>query len=250
MIFNWNTTGHHKGAGLASAVALGLAIATAAATAAPPDSVPGKATGRPEFPQLSFPDRSRGQTAIGRLGSRLPEVAAWYGKTPSEFTTMLREDGTAWIDQRGMLLFIDPLPAPTGGEAAPAAAPFPLEETFTLHSRPGASRVIYLDFDGHVTTGTAWNTSVDPIVSPAYTRDTDPEFSDLELEYIQDMWRQVAEDYAPFDVDVTTEDPGDDAIFRDNSSDGQYGTRVVVTEDNFDNCGCGGFACFGRCQEF
>ena len=42
--------------------------------------------------------------------------------------------------------------------AASAATPDPTNtaEAFKLHSRPGA-RVILLDFDGHTTTGTAWN---------------------------------------------------------------------------------------------
>lgn len=30
-------------------------------------------------------------------------------------------------------------------------------QTFSLHSRPGATRKIFLDFDGHTTTGSAWN---------------------------------------------------------------------------------------------
>jgi hypothetical protein len=39
----------------------------------------------------------------------------------------------------------------------------------------------------------------------------------------------VAETYAPFDVDVTTDDPGADGWTRSTSSDTTYGTRVVVT---------------------
>lgn len=55
---------------------------------------------------------------------------------------------------------------------------YPLSETFFLHSRPGATKTIYLDFNGHTTTGTAWNTNpgwnVDPIVTPAYDTDGNP----------------------------------------------------------------------------
>ena len=40
------------------------------------------------------------------------------------------------------------------------AAPFPLIETFQLHSAPSASKTIFLDFDGHVTSGTLWNDSI------------------------------------------------------------------------------------------
>ena len=32
-------------------------------------------------------------------------------------------------------------------------------------------------------------------------------FTDTELLQIQDIYQRVAEDYAPFDVDVTTEEP-------------------------------------------
>ncbi|MEH6515868.1 MAG: PKD domain-containing protein [Halioglobus sp.] len=232
--------------------ALGLALIFGASTtfSAPPAEVPGNAVGRPDFPELSFQGRSNGESAIGRLGAKLPDVAAWYRMTPAQFTKMLREDSTAWIDMKGRLLFIDVLEDEAETSELPellGAAPFPLENTFTLHSRPGANRIIYLDFDGHETSGTQWNSSsgIDPIFSPPYTRDGDSNFSDLEMEYIQKMWRQVAEDYAPFNVDVTTEDPGEAALLRSSSGDSDYGVRVVMTQDNFESCGCGGFAYVG-----
>ena len=46
--------------------------------------------------------------------------------------------------------------APSAVVAA-AATPFPLANTFKLHSRPQAALKIYLDFDGHVTQNTPWN---------------------------------------------------------------------------------------------
>ncbi len=231
-------------------LSVSFSLAAGSAYSAPPTDVPGQAVGRPDFPEFNFPDRSNRETAIGRLGNKLPDVAEFYGMTPSEFTRMLREDGTAWIDMKGSLLFIDPHENESSSTESPELldpAPFPLEDTFTLHSRPGANRIVYLDFDGHVTSGTRWNTEagIDPIVSPPYTRDSSSSFSDQELQNIQLMWRQVAEDYAPFNVDVTTEDPGEAALLRSSSSDQNYGIRVVVTEDNFDNCGCGGFAYVG-----
>ncbi len=60
----------------------------------------GQGIGKPNFPDLRFPDRAYGEEAINRLGDRLPEVAAWYGLSPSEFVSMLRKDSTAWIDMR------------------------------------------------------------------------------------------------------------------------------------------------------
>ncbi|MGB5178969.1 MAG: PKD domain-containing protein [Gammaproteobacteria bacterium] len=234
---------------LPALVVLCLTVTLAASTvfAGPPEFAPGAAVAaaRQAFPQVSLPARTYGEEAIARLGDKLPSVAAWYGMTTATFARMLREDPTAWIDKQGRLLFVDQFPEPAESEPTDPLqeAPFPLSETFNLNSRPSSRRVIYLDFNGHETSGTAWNVgTVDPIISPAYTRDSNPAFSDLELEYIQKMWRQVAEDFAPFDVNVTTQDPGQAAITRTGSSDEYYGTRVVITEDNFDNCGCGGFA--------
>ena len=62
----------------------------------------------------------------------------------------------------------------------------------------GAKRVLFLDFDGHMTTGTAWNASYgDPIISPVYDTDGDrTSFSNTEMDRIQNVWRSVAEDYA------------------------------------------------------
>lgn len=124
----------------------------------------------------------------------------------------------------------------------------PLEDTFRLHSLPGANHTVYLDFDGHVTEGTPWNNSynIDSIVSPAYDADGDPStFNTTELERIQRIWQRVAEDFIPFQINVTTEDPGPAALSKSNGSDPTWGNRVVITTDNFANCGCGGFAYIG-----
>jgi hypothetical protein len=217
--------------------------------AGPPETAPGAAISAAHlaFPKLALPDRVYGEQAVAALGSRLPEVAAWYGMSTADFARILREDSTAWLDRDGRLFYVEPAPE----EAEPfnptdplQPALFPLSETFTLNSRPGSKRVIYLDFDGHQTSGTAWNAAPAPslITSPAYTTDADTEFSEVEKQNIQNMWKQVAEDYAPFDVNVTTQDPGLAAITRSGTGDEYYGTRVVITKDNFDNCGCGGFA--------
>jgi PKD repeat protein len=108
----------------------------------------------------------------------------------------------------------------------------PLANTFLLHSRPGAAKVIYLDFTGHTTTGTSWNNAYAAgadIVTPAFDTDGNPAaFSTAELTTIQDVWRRVAEDYAPWDVDVTTEDPGIEKLRRTASSDTAYGVRCVI----------------------
>ena len=208
---------------------------------------------KPAFPLLAFPANSNGEKAIANLAARLPEVAAFYGKTAAEFREQLRSDKSAWIDRQGRLFFIEQGLTASPSDLAQSGAVYPLDLTFKLHSRPGSQRKIYLDFNGHTTTGTAWNVSygVDPIVSPAYDTDGVPgTFSTTELTAIQNMWRRVAEDYAAFDVDVTTEEPSADQMTRTSTSDLSYGTRALITK-NFTagtakgDCGCGGFAYVG-----
>jgi hypothetical protein len=69
--------------------------------------------------------------------------------------------------------------------------------------------VCRLDFRGGWVSGTAWNTlfEKDNISWPAFDMDGDPNvFTDGELVAIAAIWRAVAEDFAPFNVDVTTVD--------------------------------------------
>jgi hypothetical protein len=59
------------------------------------------------------------------------------------------------------------------------------------------------------------------------------------------IWSHVAEDFAPFDVDVTTELLNPDLITRSGSTDTMYGTRVVIAPgiaSTVSGSGCGGIA--------
>ena len=128
------------------------------------------------------------------------------------------------------------------GERIPAAS------TFFLHSRPTSKKTIYLDFDGFTARGTSWNTSnsIASIVSPAWDPGRDgPAFSNNELTEIQEAWQRVAADFAPFDVNVTTEDPGEANLVNTGGADDRWGIRVVNTLTNFTNRNVGGFAYIG-----
>ena len=134
-------------------------------------------------------------------------------------------------------LFVEPLEARLCLAAVPA-----------FSSLPGADHTIYLDFDGHVTTGTTWNSNygVNTINSPAYDIDGDPNtFNSTELSRIEAAYKWIAEDFSPFEVNVTTVDPGAAALSYQGGGDTQWGTRVVITDDTFANCGCGGHAFLG-----
>jgi len=99
-------------------------------------------------------------------------------------------------------------PEPVVAEAAVPVDPFPASLAF--HSKPGAPNVLFLNFCGEDVSGTAWNTSLGRTVIPALAFSTDSDrstFSDAEQVAIKRIWERVAEDYAPFNIDVTTERP-------------------------------------------
>lgn len=80
-------------------------------------------------------------------------------------------------------------------------------EVPAYHSLPGAGYALYLDFDGNYQERFVGSTDV---TTPAYDSDGDPlVLSDGEREEVRQIWARVAEDYAPFDIDVTTELPQD-----------------------------------------
>ena len=197
-----------------------------------------------------------GTSALGKVQSRLAEVAAHNGVPTDQLRQILATDKTAWLDADSKLFFREPgLPA---AQKAPSASPQwaraategATGPAFELHSKPGSNRVIYLDFDGHTITGTAWNASkgIDPVNVSAYDTDGDPAgWSTAEQDVVHEVWARVAEDYAPFDVDVTTQEPPQSAIDRSGASDLAYGTRVLIDPDTWyqSGCGCGGVAYVG-----
>ena len=190
---------------------------------------------------------------VGLVGSH-----TWSGLTPGasyDFTVAARNAaGTGPVVTRSATM-PDPDPEPTyvadagvpgAGELATDPAPYDVDQTLLLHSRPGSDRTIFLDFDGTAfDSPNAWGLS-DPV--SGYSLDPDPAFSITEQEQIQSIWMRVAEDFRPFDVDVTTEYPGDAAIDRTDPADQQFGTRVLVTDDTsasaIPQCGgnCGGLS--------
>jgi hypothetical protein len=113
-----------------------------------------------------------------------------------------------------------PRPAPHAAvvAAAHATAEVPVSQVPLLHSRPAAAAKIYLDFDGDVTPD--WG-PYHPGATPAYSTDLDvTTFTDAELANINEIWTRVADVYSPFNVDVTTQDPG--------NLDDLRTTRVVI----------------------
>jgi hypothetical protein len=199
----------------------------------------------------------QGKAALGKLQPRLAELAERNGIAEQKLQRILATDKTSWLDKDGKLFYSEPVAtakeraatakSPKWATKAVAAATGP---AFELHSKPGSNRVIYLDFDGHTITGTAWNANGKPATVNITAYDTDGNagtFSTAEQNVVREVWARVAEDYAPFDVDVTTQAPAESAITRSGSSDQQYGTRVVIDPTTWyqSGCGCGGVAYVG-----
>jgi len=119
----------------------------------------------------------------------------------------------------------------------------------SLESRPGASRVIYIDYWGGTLTGTAWNGSNNtPIVYEPYNIEgSSATFTQLELERMYVAWAEAAEDYAPFDINVTTD------VSKFNAAQASRRSRIIATPTTTVAPGSGGVAyldVFGQNSDF
>lgn len=216
---------------------------------------------RNAFPQMNLPTGQwAGPDAVKQLSDQLPVIATWYGMTPDQLRQQLLTDRRLRIDRKGRLFVVDELTTPLHRTTAPSVQQGmmdgnleELSKTFKLHSRPGANLTIYLDFDGATITGTEWNRTAGVITALPFDIDNviSTAFSNAELERIQYIWQRVAEDYAPFHVDVTTEPPSYDQLHRTDSNDMQFGTTVVITKSTgVYNCSCGGVAYIGVFNDY
>lgn len=212
----------------------------------------------PQTPGVAT-DRVLPRTLTGRevLASHpdlLPELARRNSRSTAELRELLAEDETVHLVSAGYVFYAEPQAQEAAVEGTtgqvPLTALFPQAQTFALHSRPGSTRTVYLDFDGATVSGTAWNDPESDHWLPSGTWkgwDSNGDASTFSLNehaWVQHVWRQVAESFAAFDVDVTTADPGAAALRRESESDPTYGTRVVFTSDaSASDLACSG--CFG-----
>ena len=219
-------------------------------------AAPATSNGSDRSTEPSLPRSAHGQQAIRLLGNQLDEAAALNGWTTAQLRSVLANDSTAWVDRTGRVFYKD-LPAPPAAAAVTPTAPTWRRSRCPTRScctaTPARRKKLFIDFDGTNVSGTLWNASegVPAGVYPAWTRTpTPPRSTTPSGRHIQTIWQRVAEDYAPFDIDVTTQDPGVAGIIRANASDQAYGTRALVTPSTIAEgaiCGtpvpsCGGVA--------
>ena len=198
--------------------------------------------GEPGLPVgIRLAENARGEAAVAALGERLPEVAAYHGKSARQLREIFRKDDSLWVNTEGQLFYACPAACEHCLQEAQEATeiiaesieptdpgPFDTSEAFLLHSRPGADRVIYLDFNGHVdNTPGYWKAGAS---APAYNiPGSDPDtFSTDERNRIIEIWQRVAEDFSMFDINVTTEEPNIEDLRKTSTSDTRYGIRVCI----------------------
>lgn len=206
---------------------------------------------------LKAPRRAYRTNSHGGTSRRVTSARrAVLGCEPLERREMLSADG---LD-----LDVEP-PKASDLPLAAQQGFFPLEETFQLNSLPGADHTIFLDFDGHLTYNEdvgptvgnpEWIAELNPVfiddegneiellpsgrfdlpfTTPPYDIDgsDNPDgvirgFSDQELLNIQEAFLRVAEDFAPFNINITTEQPPISDLKNTGSGDTRWGIRVVV----------------------
>lgn len=99
------------------------------------------------------------------------------------------------------------------------------------NSLPGAGAVAYLDMDGEVVSGTPWNGGY-PIVANGVAQTMGPA-------QLTEIWERVAEDFAPFAINVTTEE----SVYLAASPASRI--RCIITPDNEWFGSAGGVAYIG-----
>lgn len=98
-----------------------------------------------------------------------------------------------------------------------------------LNSYPSAVATIFLDFDGHYVQSTVWNGGISFYCSPSGM--TDPQ--------ITEAFNRVAEDYRPFDINITT----DSTVFLAAPLNRRI--RIIITATSSWSPGVGGVAYVG-----
>lgn len=140
------------------------------------------------------------------LGGRIGSFVLASNGTQVSALIMLPKEGLAYEVNRerdGRTLMVErPLSdvlcyeLPLGDDEPPGAKVAEATPTVPIYnSRPDATEVIYLDFDGERVVDGIWNDGV-PIDAAAY---------DLPTETIWSIFQRVKEDWIPFDVNVTTD---------------------------------------------
>ncbi|MFA6135278.1 MAG: immunoglobulin domain-containing protein, partial [Phycisphaerae bacterium] len=129
----------------------------------------------------------------------------------------------------GVICYPFPREPKSAGILPTDIVPQPRAAAPLLSSRPSATAVLYLVFDGATVTDPDWNAG-NTIVAPAST---------LSNVQITEVWNRVREDYWPFNIDITTDHT------RYASAPVGQRMRIIITENDVAEPGAGGVAMWG-----
>lgn len=145
-----------------------------------------------------------------------------------------RKDGTIEITEKplGMVECLN-MPRPRNEPMALRTSNVPVGAQPSFSSRPDAEHVLFIDFDGEVVTDPQWNDGNTINATPSGMSD----------EQIAEAWQQVAEDFRPFEIDVTTDPSRYDAVPPGKRM------RCIVTPTETARPGAGGVALFNSFRD-
>src|SRR5690625_3784935 len=167
-------------------------------------------------------------------------VASANGLDDSQAEALIAEqDPTIEVMPSGHISFVDPASeSSAGGEGLdPAEVPGNPQDG----SNPDSEKTIYLNFEGKTLENSAWNEGDDAPDEISVSA------ADLDQAQQEQVWAAVAEDYAPFDVNVVIgADPDGDAVNKTDGGDEQYGLEMVIYSGSGGPAdGAGGVALLG-----
>ncbi len=172
------------------------------------------------IPGSSFHLKIGADTLVGSVIYRESNIAYSY----------FADNGNAYVEEVDIndLLCVNLEDAPAADKTkARGAAISPA--LFNLESQPGAAGCVLLDFDGHYVSGTYWNSGNPIDAAPSGMTDA----------AVAEHWEIVAEDFKPFNVNITT----NEAVF--NAYPRNRRMRCIVTPTTTAAPGAGGVAYIG-----
>lgn len=186
-----------------------------------------------------------GSVEVHMVNNTVAGMTVFDAPSQRVYTTIIDGNGRGALNERNVNdLLCREMPRAPDGDASAAAfqavAP-PLSTLQELESKPGSAKVLYIDYWGGTVTGTAWNANYfggGPINYQPFNIDSDAStFSDTERYLMYLGWLEASEDYAPFDVNVTTSRQ----IYLATPVNRR--SRIIATPTNF--LGYGGVAYVG-----
>ncbi len=168
-------------------------------------------------------------------------------RTEPRVPDRLRRDDTLWRTPNGAYLYAEraDLAGAVDGsrlaDAKPERTSLTARQVLNLHSRRTTPRKIFLNVQGWtLADDSVWNRTGLPQAVPPLDLDGRRGLSRAEIDYIAALQRAVAEDFAAFDVDVTTARPTRAQLERAGRGDSTYGVMALVTNRDVIDCGCSG----------